>query len=423
MQSRAIATAVALALGLIQISAAAAAPAKHHHATGKAAAQVASSPSVQEQLAARDRQIAALQSAVATLQAQVASLQQTSQAQADINTSTQQSVTQLQTSAKKTDALETIVDNTSVSGRVFMDISDISQRKNGVRTAASGDGLDIKRGYLTVSHRFDDIWSATLTTDFNYVAADGETQLFMKNLYLQGKFSNAFVFRAGEIPMAWTPYVESFYGYRYVENTLADRAKVANTADWGLSANGKIAGGMFDYAAAVVNGAGFKNPTRSKGMDFEGRIGFSPVEGLAIAVGGYSGTLGKQTATTNALHTATRGDAMIAWAKGDNRVGIEYFTASNWNTVLSPLHDRATGWSTWGSWGFADKFAVFGRYDRVKPSKDLDPTLRDRYFNFGLQWALRKDIKLALVYKNDDLRSATNDVKTQEFGIFGDITF
>lgn len=423
MRPTALAAALMLALGpCLALTVAAKSP---HQAR-----KVGADTSVQAQLAARDRQIAALQAAVADLQAKVADLQQRDTAQTainatqtDVNTSTRQQVASLQATAKKTDKLEKLVDDTSVSGRVYMDLSDIAQTRNGLRTAASGYGLDIKRGYLTVSHRFDDIWSATLTTDFNYVALDGQTQLFIKNLYVQGKFSDAFVFRAGEIPMAWTPYVEGYYGYRYVENTLTDRAKVANTADWGVSANGTLAGGRVDYAAAVVNGGSFKNPTRSSGMDFEGRLAFSPAAGFGIAVGGYSGTLGKDTATTSAIHTATRGDVMVAWARGNNRIGVEYFTAGNWNTVLNPLRDRASGWSAWGSYGFTPKWSVFTRVDRTDPSKDLAPTLRDRYFNFGVQWDARKDIKLALVYKHDDLRDAVNEQITREFGIFGDIAF
>ncbi len=403
--------------------------AAHHASTAHKprAAKLSASPGVQAELAARDRQIAALQAAVADLQAKVATLQQTSQAQVEVNAATTHDVQALQASTaqteKKADHVAALVHDTQVSGRVFMDLSDTSQHANGVPTAASGYGLDVKRGYLTVSHRFDDIWSATLTTDFNYLAATGQTDLFIKNLYLQGKFSDAFVFRVGEIPMAWTPFVEGYYGYRYVENTLTDRSKVANTTDWGLSAGGQLADGKLDYAAAVVNGAGFKNPTRSQRMDFEGRIAFSPVKGMAIAVGGYSGTQGKDTATTDALHTASRGDVMVAWAHGDNRLGAEYFTASNWNNQLNPLRDRASGWSVWGSLGLADAWSVFARYDRVNPSRDLDPSLRDRYFNLGLQWAARKNIKLALVYKDDDRSDALNRLTTQEFGLFGDVAF
>jgi len=420
MRATIIAAAIAVALGAGSLSAVAAV---HHRHRTIASSTAAPASTIAAELAARDREIAELKSAVSSLEAKVDALQTHADEQSVINVGTAKDVETLQAKSAKVDKLDKLVNDTTVGGRVFVDISDISQKKNGVRTANSGDGLDVKRGYLTVSHQFNDIWSASLTTDFNYASLDGETQLFIKNLYLQGRFSDAFAFRAGAIPMAWTPYVENFYGYRYVENTLTDRQKVANTADWGLSANGKLGDGMVDYAAAVVNGGGYKNPTRTDRMDFEGRIGFSPIKDVAIAIGGYSGDLGKETATNKTLNTASRGDAMIAYAKGNNRIGAEYFTASNWTPAANLIRDKADGYSFWASYGFTEVFSVFGRYDHVSPSKDIDPTLRDKYFNLGLQWDVRKGVKLAAVYKNDDLKDKSNDQKTEEFGIFGDVSF
>jgi len=444
MRSSILTTAVAVALATTGFSAAAnaqdattqqaAAPAtttqvvhhhRHHGVARHVIVQQAAGPgaSVAAELAARDNEIAELKSAMANLESKVASLEERTDAQSDINVSTQKNVETLQADAPKIDKLNKLVNDTTVGGRVFVDITDMSQKKNGVKTSATGDGLDVKRGYLTVAHQFNDTWSASLTTDFNYASLDGETQLFIKNLYLQGKFSDAFVFRAGAVPMPWIPFAEDWYGYRYVENTLIDKQKMGNSADWGLNANGKLADGMFNYSAAVVNGGGYKNPTRSKSMDFEGRIGFSPIENTVIAIGGYSGDLGQDTQATPSVHDASRFDVLAAYAKGNNRLGIEYYTASDWKNILTPLEDKANGYSVWGSFGFTDVLSVFGRYDNVKPSKDLDPTLRDKYFNLGLQWDVRKGVKVSAVYKNDELKDKSNDQKTQEFGIFGDVSF
>jgi len=435
MRSSILTAAVAVVLTSTGISAAAnaqdasAPQAVHHshhrHATVRQSAAPASN--LQAELAARDQEIAELKSEMSKLEAKFDELEVRTDAQSDINVSTAKNVETLQTSATKTDKLEKLVNDTTVGGRMFVDISDISQKKNGVATTKQGVGLDVTRGYLTVTHQFNDIWSGVLTTDFNFVNDPGaaETQLFIKNLYLQGKFSDAFVFRAGALPMPWIPYVESFQGYRYVDKMVEDRLGFGNTADWGLSANGKLADGMVDYAAAVVNGGGYKNPTRTKSMDVEGRIGFSPIKDMTIAIGGYSGDLGKETETFNAPNTATRGDAMIAYAKGNNRIGAEYFTASNWTPGLAiPLtKDKADGYSFWASYGFTDVLSVFGRYDSVKPSKDINSTLKDKYYNFGLQWDVRKGLKVSAVYKNDELKDKSNDQKTQEFGIFGDLSF
>ncbi|HEY2345579.1 MAG TPA: carbohydrate porin [Xanthomonadaceae bacterium] len=400
-----------------------------HHKAAQNAAPAPAGPNMQAELAMRDQEIADLKNALASVEAKVGELEQRTNAQSDINVATQQNVEKLQADAPRVDKLARLVNDTTVGGRVFIDISDFDREKNGVKSSTNGDGLDVKRGYLTVNHSFNDTWSASLITDFNYATADSETQLFIKNLYLQGKFDDAFVFRAGALPMAWTPYVENFYGYRYVENTLIDKGVQAtkqsfgNTADWGLSAGGKLADGMLDYQANVVNGGGYKNPTRSKGMDFEGRVAFSPIDHTAIAIGGYSGDLGQDTETTPAKHTASRVDAMVAYADGNNRLGAEYFQANNWTAVTTIAKDKADGYSLWGSYGFTNAFSLFGRYDSIKPNKDTDASLRDKYYNLGVQWDVRKGIKVAAVYKNDDLKDDANETRTKEFGIFGDISF
>ena len=100
-------------------------------------------------------------------------------------------------------------------------------------------------------------------------------------------------------------------------------------------------------------------------------------------------------------HTATRGDMLVAYADKTVRVGAEYFTAKNWNNVLSPVSDKADGYSVWGSVGVADGVALFARYDIAKLSKDIDPSAKDTYYNAGVEFDITKGFKLAAVYKHE----------------------
>src|SRR5262249_52573766 len=66
--------------------------------------------------------------------------------------------------------------DTTVGGLVFFDVSNISlQNENAkgqkVDTPPNGFGFDVKRFYLIVDHRFNDVWSANLTTDAQYSTA------------------------------------------------------------------------------------------------------------------------------------------------------------------------------------------------------------------------------------------------------------
>jgi hypothetical protein len=315
---------------------------------------------------------------------------------------------------------------------MYFDFTSIDQKNSDTgKTDASGFGLDVKRFYLGLDHKFSDIWSANLTTDFNYVSSDSQTNVFVKKAYAQGKFSDAAVLRIGSADMPWIPFAEKFYGFRYVENTLTDRLKYGNSADWGLHMGGDLGGKTVSYAVSVVNGNGYKNPGRSKGVDVEARVGFVPFDNMVVAVGGYSGHRGQETENIDAANTASRGDLMVAYASDAFRVGAEYFTAKNWNNVLSPLSDKADGYSLWASVAVADGVNLFARYDNAKLSKDLDSDKKDVYYNAGVEFQVTKGFKLAGVWKHENAEKSVTaplplhvqSVKTNEIGVFGELSF
>ena len=356
MRSSLLATAIAASLGLAGLVSTDAAMA------ATKPAQVSLSA---EQLQQMQEQIAALQAQVQQLQSQATQLQSQSDAQAEVNVAQAKAVEEAAAASTKVDKLAKLVNDNKIGGRMFMDMTNINQTSNGDKTDASGTGFDVKRFYLSVNHSFNDIWSAALTTDFQYSSAVGATELFVKNAYVQAKLDPAFTLRLGVAGMPWTGYVENYYGYRYVENTLTDRTKFANTADWGVHALGDL-GEQFNYAVSVVNGAGYKNPGRSKGMDVEGRVGYTPIDNLSIALGGYTGHLGQETQNISAEHTFNRGDVMVAYADQNFRLGGEYFVAKNRNNVLTAFDDKSTGWSVWGSVKLTDGgINAFARYDKT----------------------------------------------------------
>lgn len=410
MRSHLLAAAVVASLGLV---------------SADAFAAPASSGVSQAQLQQLQAQIAALQAQVQQLQNDSQALQAQSDAQSEVNITQAQALEGAQKTQTSVDKLAKLVNDNKIGGRMFFDLTNIDKTSNGKDTAASGTGLDVKRFYLTVDHKFNDIWSANLTTDFQYSSAIGNTELFVKKAYVQGSFDPAFNLRVGAADMPWIPYVEKFYGMRYVENTLTDRLKYGNSSDWGLHGFGNL-GNNFNYAVSVVSGAGYKNPTRSKGMDVEGRVAYTPNENFVVAVGGYSGKLGKETDIQSADNTYTRANAMVAYADSNFRVGGEYFQAKNLNNVLTVATDKTSGWSVWGSVRVTDGgINVFGRYDDTDVSKTLDPTLSDKYWNVGVEFPVMKNLKLSTVYKYTHLANASdkkND-KTKEFGVWGDLSF
>lgn len=365
------------------------------------------------------QQLADLKAQLATLQAKVDALQDRTDAQSSINVSTQQDIEALQQPPAR--PASSWADNTKVGGTLFADFTNIDQTVNGRKSDASGTGVDVKRFYLSIDHKFNDTWSANLTTDFNYVGNDGETQLFVKKAYVQGVFSKLATVRVGSANLPWIPLVEDWYGYRFVENTVIDRLKFGTSADWGAHFLGD--NGVVSYQVSAVNGGGYKNPSRSDHMDFEGRVGLQPVEGLMFAVGAYDGDLGQDTHGTPTLHSARRYDAMAAWNREGLRLGAEWFKADNWRHIATPASDTASGYSLWGSYDLGAA-SLFARYDQAKLSKELDPSLKDTYWNAGVAFPVTKGIKVAVAYKYDRLRNGADvDVKTREFGAWGEVKF
>src|SRR3569833_776814 len=148
---------------------------------------------------------------------------------------------------------------------MYFNLSNINQKTDtGVPASSgkvppSGTGFDIKRFYVGIDHKFNDIYSANLTMDMQYSSAISSTEFYIKKAYLQAAYSPALTVRLGSTDMPWIPFVEDVYGYRYVEQTLTDRTKFGTSADWGAHVLGKVALAdklSLGYQVSLVNAAG-----------------------------------------------------------------------------------------------------------------------------------------------------------------------
>lgn len=335
--------------------------------------------------------------------------------------------------------------NTSISGKAFANVSNIHQTStdaNGVKTdnAQNGTETELKRFYVGIDHKFNDVFSANITTDFRYNAngTSKDVLVYVKKAFVQAKLNPAFTIRAGAADLPWVPFVEGLYGYRFVENTLIDRTKFGTSSDWGVHVLGGFGNGLVTYQVSAINGAGYKTLSRSSDtIDLEGRVSVNPIKPLTLAVGGYTGKLSKSAANlpdSATPHTASRIDAVAAYTDKRIRAGVEYFAAKNWNNITTVQTDKSAGWSAFGSFAFTPSIALFGRYDWVKPSRDQAPDLRDHYFNVGLDYKPIQPLDLALVYKHE--RTNKGFINTSngliggadygnydEVGLFGQIAF
>ncbi len=404
------------ALGVLAIAAATPSRAADSLAAQREAERTADMAAMKAQIQALTDRVAAGEQVQAQLRQQLQQAQQAAQAsqaaaqsaqtavqtaQAQTAAAVQQIPTQVKTEVAAIKPKPSWTDTTTVTGRMYFNISSVDQESNGAKVAGSGTNFDIKRFYLGVDHKFNDTYSANLTTDVSLISGVGET-LYIKKAYLQAKYSDALTVRLGAADMPWIPFVEDIYGYRFLEQTLTDRTKFGTSSDWGVHALGKLADGHVSYALAVINGAGYRNPQRSDSVDVEGRISAN-YNNFTLAIGGHSGKLGKDIFPAVTQHTATRFDALAAYTDKKFRVGVEYFTADNWNNVTTLAKDSSDGWSVFGSVNLTDKISAFARADWEKPSKDISPLTKETYYNLGINWEPVKIVDLALVYKRDQV--------------------
>ena len=341
--------------------------------------------------------------------------------------------------------------NTSISGKAFFNVSNIHQKSDGVDSAQNGTETELKRFYIGIDHKFNNVFSANITTDFRYNAngTSKDVLVYVKKAFLQAKLNPAFTVRVGAADLPWVPFVEGIYGYRFIEPTLIDRTKFGTSTDWGIHVLGTLGpNNLISYQISAINGAGYKTLSRSSDtIDLEGRVAVNPVKPITLAVGGYTGKLGKSEADkpdSATPHTAERFDALAAYTDKRVRAGVEYFWGKNWNKVTGQPTDKSNGWSVFGSFAFTPQIGVFGRYDWVKPTKDAITSLsygvntpearKDHYFNLGLDYKPINPLDFALVYKreraNNGFISTSNGTiggidrgTYDEIGLFGQLVF
>ena len=354
--------------------------------------------------------------------------------------------------------------STTISGKAFLNVSNINQTSTNLagdttnnvpNPSPNGTQTELKRFYVGIDHKFNDVFSANITTDFRYNSGgtSNDVLVYVKKAYLQAKLDPALTIRVGEADLPWVPFAEGVYGYRYVENTLIDRTKFGTSSDWGVHLLGGFGKGLVNYQVSAINGAGYKSLSRtSNTIDLEGRVDVHPMKNIVIAAGGYAGKRGKSNDAVDVRHTATRFNALLAYTDKRVRAGVEYFASKNWNNVLTTPQpvpvpppvaftadsDKAHGWSGFGSFVINPQFNVFGRYDWVKPTENTvvltDGPVKDHYFNIGATYKPIPPIDISLVWKHEHtdngFLSTSNGTiggldhgKYDEVGLFGQLVF
>lgn len=323
--------------------------------------------------------------------------------------------------------------NTSVSGEMFLNLSNITQHSGGANNPASGAGVNLKRAFIGLNHRFTNKVSAAILLDADNVTGQPSTVnplnsasglvgkgVYVRNAYAEVKLHPALTIRLGAAEMPWISYAEGAENQRHVERSLLERVGYGNPADWGLHLSGDFlrqGSTSLSYGLAVVNGGGYRQARVTKSMDIEARLS-GTWNGFYAAAGGYYGKRGNDIesiagTTASSFRTATRIDFMGGYKSSVIGIGGEYFYARDWNNVaVNPAlfalsQDTASGWSGFAHYNLSRQWRAFMRYDQVHPNRMTVRDLQDDLFVGGLQFSPLKYVDLALVYKRETVNGGS----------------
>jgi len=358
-------------------------------------------------------------------------------------------------------------------GKLFIDATHDVKRKTGSGwlAAQQGDqsqsnGVNLTRAYLTARYYINDTWKVRVTTDVHQENALGKkSNIFLKYAYIQGDLLPAASLRLGVIHTPWIDYEEGLWEHRYVSTVLIDGLGIESSADAGLGVVGKVMNGLVHYQFGGFNGGGYTDIRASKAVDFSGRIGIDPIEGLTVDFQYRNGYRGKKRFGTSGspagrqLQPVARQifyQAMVTYGHADDwRVAAGYVfdkdKAFSFNPAGAGDNKRSVRNKAFDVWGRANllntsfgKVGAFFRYDNdhVNPYNNLGALTNSgndeviTHYILGVELKPAKGVNLSLVYNYNKTKNritgagtatplvnSNQDVKDYTIGLFSQLAF
>jgi len=247
-------------------------------------------------------------------------------------------------------------DNLKLSGVVFSDYSYTLQSPG---EAENGDnGFGYRRVYLTVDYKISDDFSGRLRFEGadNSTTSEGKPAPFIKDMYV--KWSNALgdghnLAFGAQSPGKWN-VSEKTWGYRSLEKTIMDRAKIASSRDMGILFTGPITSdGRIKYNLMAANNSGGKKET-DKYKRVYGQLEFKASDAINVSLGGdYYQFDGGSSIT---------GNAFVGYTQDDFQFGVEgYFNPKTMDAADD--EDTKIGISVFGFYTVKEGQRFIARYD------------------------------------------------------------
>lgn len=232
-------------------------------------------------------------------------------------------------------------------------------------------GLWYRRIYLTFDHTFEKNLTARLRFEMSHPGdfrSSAPLDPFVKDAYLDWKYSARGELMAGIIPTPTWEAVERLWGYRSLEKAPGDLYRLGSARDFGVALLGSLdAAKMLRYHLVLGNGSNLSAETN------EGKLA-----ALALAYAPSESWFVELYADRNHLPDSKRttAQAFVYLQRSHGRLGLQYI-AQRRESSGGGGRDLAYG-SIFGVVRLREKISVVGRYDHgldPNPEGDVIPYL------------------------------------------------
>jgi hypothetical protein len=319
--------------------------------------------------------------------------------------------------------------------------------QDGSANDSTGAGQDyskfvLKRAYIDVRKEITPYFNARITPDI-YLDSIGNTSVRMK--YLYGAFTKqelGFIGKPyvefGMAHMPWLDFEENINRFRMQDTMFMERAGLFNSADVGVLVAGNFgdelskeykdrvnsgqAGRWGSFALGLYNGGGYSAAEKNTNKALEGRVSLRPlpdvVPGLQASVFGITGKGNvEETPNVNAPDWEVLA-GMISY-ESPRLVVTGQYEQGKGNQRGSAVDSSGTALDHDGYSFFtevrldeAQKYSLFGRYDRFDPNTDDPASDVTKRTIFGFAWQFTKSNYWVLDY--DRLEHSTDGRDTED---------